>query len=68
MDKFELSFQEHFAKKIIQLQSGYWMHTEGNKERFFYLGKNTPIQEFKIRFPNEYKRLMDEWFDEVHPY
>ena len=68
MDKFELKFQDYLATKFIQLQSGYWMLTEGDKESFFYIGKHTPVQEYKIRFPAAYKMLMDEWFDEVHPY
>jgi len=68
MDKFELNFQDYFAEKFVQLPSGKWMHTEGMNETFVCLGNNSPVKEFKERYPEKYKELMDEWFDELHPF
>lgn len=68
MSNFEKRFQDYFETKFVQLPSGKWMHTEGLNETFVCLGNNSPVIEFKTRYPEKYKEIMDNWFDEVHPY
>ncbi|MBR4315722.1 MAG: hypothetical protein IKP65_01945 [Alphaproteobacteria bacterium] len=65
MKDIEKKFQEYFKSKFVQLSSGKWFCKEGLNETFICLGNNTPVEEFKERYPTQYKKRMDKWSDEI---
>lgn len=65
MDFYEKRFLNEFQSQFKQLPNGTWVYM---KDPTFICTSSAPAKEFKTKYPKEYQKLLDAWFDEVHPY
>lgn len=68
MSNLEELFQDEMNKKFIKLRSGRVTAEFGSRMTFIPSNQRSNIQEFKKRYPTEYKSLFNDWIDKVHPY
>lgn len=61
-------FDDELNKKFKILPSGKIQADFGANISFVKTENNRPVDEFKNRFPAEYKMAFDNWFDTIHPY
>lgn len=66
MIDYEKRFQEEMNEKFVLLNSGKVTADFGSRVTFIPTHGKTFIEEYKKRYPTEYKMLLDEWFDNVH--
>lgn len=67
-DKMTQMFDEVIANDFQQLLSGEWLKISDSRQQLFKCQKNTPLDEWKKRYPDTYQEELNEFFDLVHPY
>lgn len=69
MKNFNKIFDEFLSEKLVQTQPGIFSCVIGCKESFIHTNHNVkPVDKFKKIYPTSYKRMRDDFFDQVHPY
>lgn len=61
-------FDDELNEKFRTLPNGKIQADFGTNVSFVKTENNRPVDEFKNRFPTEYKMTLDDWFDIIHPY
>lgn len=67
MSNLEELFQDEMNKKFTKI-GGRVRAEFGSGMTFIPTERRSNIQEFKKRYPTEYRILFNSWVDNVHPY